>query len=157
IVVISTAFNDDTHPDQGRVDPDYPSLAQIGGHALSNIFIDGLSMDVERMSRINDLLEALPSGVRQHDGLRQVHSLVISPSRSLDDLAMHYLHELPAAARTLFRVLGVSSRSGSTTGGALVSYLLFEAQYTRELIRLGRADTLSRLDEVMAFFKESPA
>jgi NTE family protein len=42
------------------------------------------------------------------------------------------------------------------SGGALISYLLFEAGYTQELINLGRADSLSRMNEVKAFFKESP-
>ena len=32
---------------------DYPSLAQIAGHALSNIFLDALAVDVERLQRIN--------------------------------------------------------------------------------------------------------
>jgi NTE family protein len=62
---------------------------------------------------------------------------------------------MPHAARTLFRVLGVSSSSGPTTGGALISYLLFEASFTQALIRLGRADSMSRVEEVKAFFKET--
>ena len=42
-------------------------------------------------------------------------------------------------------------------GAALASYLLFEAAYTRALMALGEADTLSRRDEVLAFFKWPPA
>ena len=30
----------------------YPSIAQIAGHALSNIFLDALAVDVERVRRI---------------------------------------------------------------------------------------------------------
>lgn len=37
-------------------------------------------------------------------------------------------------------------------GGALASYLLFEAGYTRELMALGRADTLRQQSEVLRFF-----
>lgn len=38
----------------------YPSLAQIAGHALSNIFLDALAVDVERMRRINHTLTLVP-------------------------------------------------------------------------------------------------
>ena len=155
IVVVGTGYNDDTHPEQRHVSPSYPTLAQIGGHALSNIFLDSVSMDVERLQRINDLLAKLPPDALQSQSLRPVQALVITPSTSLDDIALTHLKQLPTAARTLFRVLGVSSKSGPDTGGALISYLLFEANYTQELIRLGRADSFSRIDDVKAFFKET--
>jgi NTE family protein len=42
----------------------YPSLAQIAGHALSSIFLDSMSVDLERMSRINRTLALIPPQVR---------------------------------------------------------------------------------------------
>jgi NTE family protein len=156
IMVIGTGFKDDTHPEERDTDPDYPTLAQIGGHALSNIFLDSVSMDVERMQRINHLLAQLPPAVLDNESLHLVSTLVVTPSRSLDEIALAHMHDMPRAVRTLFRVLGVSSASGPTTGGSLLSYLLFEASYTQELIRLGRSDSLSRIEEVKAFFKETP-
>ncbi|MFT0547108.1 patatin-like phospholipase family protein [Allopusillimonas ginsengisoli] len=155
VCVIGTGHKDDIHPGEQCIDPPYPSLAQIGGHALSNIFLDSLSMDVERMQRINDLLALLPENELKSLALRPVSSFLITPSRSLDEMALAHIKQLPYAARTLFRVLGVSSASGPTTGGALISYLLFESSFTQELIRLGRADSMSRVDEVKAFFKEA--
>lgn len=56
VLVIGTGFHDDTHPEKREEDPPHPSLAQVGGHALSSIFLDGLSMDVERLERTNFLL-----------------------------------------------------------------------------------------------------
>ncbi|GAB2916549.1 patatin-like phospholipase family protein [Paralcaligenes ginsengisoli] len=155
IFVIGTGHQDDTHPELRQEDPKYPTLAQIGGQALSNIFLDSLSMDLERMDRINELLAQLPPNALQSQTLRPVSTLAITPSRSLDGIAMEHLDQMPRAARTLFRVLGVSSGSGSSTGGALISYLLFEASYTQALIRLGRADSMSHVEEVQAFFKET--
>lgn len=156
IMVIGTGFKDDTHTEERQTDPKYPTLAQIGGHALSNIFLDSVSMDVERTQRINHLLAQLPANVLKSESLRSVSTLVVTPSRSLDEIALAHFSQIPRAARTLFRVLGVSSASGPTTGGSLLSYLLFEASYTQELIRLGRSDSLSRIEEVKAFFKETP-
>jgi NTE family protein len=37
-------------------------------------------------------------------------------------------------------------------GAALASYLLFEASYTCDLIRLGRKDAFARRSDVLAFF-----
>lgn len=155
VFVVGTGHMDDTHPEKRNVNPDYPSLAQIGGHALSNIFLDSLSMDIERLERINELLAQMPpNGLKSHS-LRPVSSFMITPSRSLDEIAMENLEQMPHAARTLFKVLGVSSNSRASAGGALISYLLFETGYTKALIDLGRADSLRRSEEVKAFFKET--
>jgi NTE family protein len=43
----------------------YPSLAQIAGHALSSIFLDSMSVDLERMSRINRTLSLIPADMRR--------------------------------------------------------------------------------------------
>lgn len=156
IFVVGTGYRDETHPERRRPDPKYPSLAQIGGHVLFSIFQDTIASDFESMERVNELLAQLEPNVLKSQSLRPVSTLAITPSRSLDELAMAHLKRMPQAARTLFSVLGVSSKSGTGTGAALISYLLFEGSYTQALIELGRADSLRRADEVHAFFKETP-
>ncbi|MEO7245288.1 MAG: patatin-like phospholipase family protein [Rubrivivax sp.] len=138
----------------GRVvrDAGYPSLAQIGGHALTSIFLDGLSVDIERMQRINRTLELMTPEQRLHTPLRPVQSLVIAPSQRLDDIAARHQGALPGPVRALLRGVGSSSRPGDPQGAVLASYLLFEAPFTRELMALGAADTHARRDEVAAFF-----
>ncbi|WP_235512334.1 patatin-like phospholipase family protein [Achromobacter sp. Root565] len=156
VMVIGTGYRDDTHPENREASPPYPSLAQVGGHALSSIFLDGLSADVERLERINYLMDhADPNG--GPPTVRRIEVLTITPSQSLDLMALEHLHDMPAQARALFRVLGVSSDPNRPGGGALMSYLLFEAGYTKRLIELGYADTMRRNDEVIAFFREAQA
>jgi NTE family protein len=131
---------------------DYPSLAQVAGHALSNIFLDALAVDIERAQRINRTLALLDETSRAHPTLRPLEMLVIAPTQRLDDIAARHLHSLPAPVRALLRGVGVGDNGQGRSGAALASYLLFEAPYTRELIELGAADTLARRDEVIAFF-----
>lgn len=131
---------------------EYPNLAQIAGHALSNIFLDALAVDVERLQRINATLKLLPPDALARTTLRPIETLVIAPSQRLDDLAAKHLGSLPAPVRAMLRSVGVSGRGEDARGAALASYLLFEAPYTRELVALGVADTIVRRDEVRAFF-----
>ena len=79
--------------------------------------------------------------------LRPIDVLVIAPSQRLDHLAARHARALPWAVRTLLRGVGAMNQNG----GALTSYLLFEQPYTRALIELGYADTMSRRDEVLQF------
>jgi len=126
----------------------YPSLAQVAGHAMSSIFLDSLAADVERLQRINHTLARIPEEARTAMPLRQVELLTIAPSEQLDDIAARHTVSLPAPVRTLLGALGALE----TRGAALASYLLFEASYTRELIRLGEHDTLARRADVLDFF-----
>ena len=132
----------------------YPSIAQMAGHALSGIFLDGLMVDVERMERVNRTLAILTDLQRLATPLRPVAALVISPSQRIDDIAAQHIDSLPRPVRALLGGVGVSSRLAAQgpRGATLASYLLFEAPFTQALMALGEADTLARRDEVQAFF-----
>jgi NTE family protein len=128
----------------------YPTLAQMAGHAMSSIFLDALASDIERLDKMNQITAALSPQERLAIGLREVETLVISPSERLDGVAAQYLAALPAPVRALLEVLGAHRGGGSN----LASYLLFEAPYTRALIDMGFGDTMARRDEVMNFLTE---
>ncbi len=129
----------------------YPSLAQVAGHALNSIFLDSLSVDLERLERINRTVRLIPPETLASSGssLRPIKVLFISPSQPLERIAARFVHELPRTVRFLLRPTGALSRSGSN----LASYLLFEEPFTRALIDLGYQDTASREPEVRAFFE----
>ncbi len=131
---------------------EYPNLAQIAGHALSNIFLDALAVDVERLQRINSTLALLTPEARARSSLKPIEVLVIAPSQRLDDIAARHLGALPLPIRAMLRGVGVEGRGDDARGAALASYLLFEAPYTRELMALGVADTMNRRADVVSFF-----
>jgi NTE family protein len=147
VMVIGAGRRAEENPRRGS--DQYPSLAQIAGHALSSIFLDSLAVDLERMNRINRTLNLIPEEVRRNGELklRPVEVLVIAPSQRLDHLAARHARSLPWPVRTLLRGIGATKRNG----GALTSYLLFEPPYTRALIELGYGDTMARRDEVERF------
>ncbi|CAN5446136.1 patatin-like phospholipase family protein [soil metagenome] len=126
----------------------YPSIAQIAGHAMSSIFLDSLSMDIERLERINKTVDLIAPDVRASASLRKIEVLVIAPSQRVDVIAARHIHDLPRSVRVLLRAIGATEAKGS----ALASYLLFEPGFTRELMQLGFDDTLAQRDEVGRFF-----
>jgi NTE family protein len=128
----------------------YPSLAQIAGHALNSIFLDSLSVDIERLERINRTVRLIPPEKLEGSSvtLRPVKVLFITPSQAIERIAARFVHELPRSVRFILRPTGALSRAGSN----LASYLLFEESFCRALIDLGYQDTMAREAEVKEFF-----
>ncbi|MFG6467000.1 patatin-like phospholipase family protein [Roseateles sp. BYS87W] len=131
----------------------YPSLAQVAGHAMSSIFLDALSADIERMQRVNRTLEGLSADQRANHPLQPIESIVIAPSQRLDDVAARHIHRLPKSVQLLLRSTGV--RAGQRQGAALASYLLFESAYTQELLELGEKDGMAQREALHAFLQPS--
>ncbi len=126
----------------------YPSLAQIAGHALSSIFLDSIAGDIERLNRINHTLSLLTDEQKTKTPLRPVEMLTIAPSERLDTIASRHIGSLPRPVRMLLAGIGATE----VRGAALASYLLFEKSYTCELIALGRKDAMEHKNEILAFF-----
>ncbi len=133
----------------------YPSLAQIAGHALSSIFLDNLSTDIERLQHINRLVSMVPKATLEARSMHidHVNVLVINPTEDIARMAVRYAKRLPAAVSMFLRRLGRSDGGGAN----LLSYLLFDGEFCRALMDLGFRDAMARRDEIEAFLdSEAP-
>ena len=132
----------------------YPSIAQIAGHALNSIFLDGLAVDLERLRRINRTVSLIPEDKRLKAGLqlRPVKVLMISPSEPIERIAGRHVQELPWMLKFVLGGIGALNRRGSN----LASYLLFEETFCRALVDLGYADTVAQREAVLELLDLGP-
>jgi NTE family protein len=124
-----------------------PSFGQLFGFMLDTLFMDSLRAGIVQLERLNRLVAQ--SLVPNPEGLRHIDSLVLVPGADLGAIAARHARQMPRTVRALLRIMG----AGNGDGSELVSYLLFESGYTRELIALGYADTMARREEVAAFLQ----
>ncbi len=132
--------------------PICPTFGQIFGYMLDALFTDGLYADMERLTQINGLVERGLSTGPDGTKLRKIDLMVILPSRDISEIARHHVGTLPRSLRVLLRTMGALN----TGGGQLMSYLLFQDSFTRELIALGYQDAMKRADDLLSFLDGAP-
>jgi NTE family protein len=118
--------------------PVEPTFGQMFGFMLDSLFMDTLNADLERINNYNESA-----------GMQRIESLLLAPSRDVNEIARRHVHELPQAMRVLLRALGAQSSPNSL----LLSYLLFERGFTREMIDLGYEDARARSAEIRDFLQ----
>jgi NTE family protein len=144
ILSISTRFKGRDAATPAGPEP-YPPPAQIAGALLNSLFLEHSDDEALRVARINRLLEDLPDE-RRH-GLRPIDFLVVHPTVDLCALANDYEPRLPRTLRFLIHGLG----SGESRSNDLLSLLMFQKDYIRALIDIGRQDAARRGAEIAAF------
>ncbi len=75
---------------------------------------------------------------------------MIRPSRDLGNLARGLETSLPSLTRFVLRSVGGESKRAS----GLLSYLLFQPEYTNLLMELGYSDAMAQWDQIDRFLSQ---
>jgi NTE family protein len=137
--------------------PRGPSIADVAANMLDGMLVDQVAQDVRRMALINSFfVEDRATGTlhsprsyrlaRGHEPYRPISYALVSPRRhgEIGRIAQQVFQRRYGGFGTLrdidytviSRVLGSSSQAR----GELLSFLLFDQEFTAELIALGRRD-----------------
>ena len=143
----------------GSAGPDAPGMAFLLGKVLNAFLLDHIDVDVELMTRLNNVLgdgerafgddfaERMSAEAHRRGApaYRHVQGLVVRPSDDIGRLASEHVRR----GRFRRRSDGDEAfahpprfRGGSEAD--LASYLLFDGAFCRQLIELGRADAKAR-------------
>src|SRR5271169_4682481 len=82
--------------------PIEPTFGQMFGFMLDSLFMDALLTDLERIKLYNE-----------SEGMRHIDSLLITPSRDVNEIARRHVGELPRSMRALLRALGAHNSTSS--------------------------------------------
>ncbi|STX30106.1 patatin family protein [Legionella beliardensis] len=123
-------------------------FARILGGMLNSLFMDNLDRDIEMVNRMNEIARLLSLWKKRRSPWRPVQTMHLRPSQAFAPIAQAHYNNMPAVLRFMLNLLGAKSHSGD-----LLSFLLFEKEFTRELFKLGYEDTLLARDAVLEFFE----
>lgn len=150
VLVIGVSANNMCPPKRPKA-PEVANFGHVIAHVFNGMFLDTLDYDIDRLRLINQLLELVPEDKLRDSklGLKPVRLLEISPSEDMGELATRHLNRIPMVLR---RFAG-ASRDTYTSGSSLVSYLMFDHGFCRELIRMGYEDAQRQSRQIEQFFK----
>jgi NTE family protein len=151
-------------------EPVFPGPLLLFGKTLNALLLDRIDNDIDRLNRINQILEA---GRRRYgegflDEINEELSLLTGKGvRPLRTVLIRASQDIGALAGDFVRSSGFQARVGGVTGrlirrlaegdgereADLLSYLLFDGDFARQLIELGHRDARARHEELCAFFE----
>lgn len=132
-----------------RAETVIPSIAKMSGVILNALFFDTIEVDVERIGRVNEILEAVHGDVvTERSDYSKIDIKVIRPSEDVSRIAEEKSRAgLPKTVEYLMGGLGSKQETAE-----LASYILFEPAFTTYLIDLGYNDVMEKKSELIDWF-----
>lgn len=148
----------------------YPTTPALMGKVLNALLLDHTDYDLDRLRRFNSILDAgratfgdefipkMNETVRRMRGqpYRVVQDLVLRPSRDIASIAAAHARRprLRSMARASLPTKLLHRLAGSQliAEADLLSYLLFDGEYARDLIQLAMEDAHAQREALIEFF-----
>jgi len=127
------------------------SFAKVLGNMLNALFSDNLDRDIDLLTKINHSIRLVPPEKQKESKWRPIKVLYIYPSIDLAECTSEMQNTLPILLRYLMSAFGSKEQSGD-----LLSFLLFEADYCKDLINIGYNDAMAQENEIKDFFQIGP-
>lgn len=148
-----------------------PTPLFLLGKTINALLLDRIDNDLDRVRRINDLLEAgtrrygegFVAAINEELGrppekwMRPVKTMMIRVSHDIGKMAGEFVRSSRFAGRSRGMVGTLLKRLAdgeSPSGTDFLSYLLFDGEFAGQLIEVGRADARARHGELVDFFEE---
>ncbi len=146
----------------------YPNAVFMGGKLLDALMLDKLEADLRRIERLNEIIGAgqelygadfgqkIGSAVpgRKDRPYVKMEVLLIRPSQNLGEIAHQVIRRtnLSRYSGVMARWLRRSMMGDEMPENDLASYVLFDPDYTKELMHLGYHDAQAHHAQVAALF-----
>lgn len=142
-----------THPESHAIQIEHLKNSEIGfanilGSMLNGLFLDNLERDIEMINRMNEIANLLSLWKKRRSPWRSIEMMDVRPSVNIAQIAQLNYQFMPRLLRFLLNSLGAQSHSGE-----LVSFLLFEKEFTGALFELGYQDGLVNASKLRSFFQ----
>ncbi|MDB4970074.1 MAG: patatin like phospholipase [Myxococcales bacterium] len=175
IIVVSPRFLPLPQPDAPEIranEEAFPGPLFLLGKTLNALLLDRLDSDIDRLRRINKILDA---GTRSYGAsflstindamgsppgklaLRPLATVLVRASGDIGRMSGEFVRSASFNARNrglLGRLMRRLADAEGASQADLLSYLLFDGEFARELIALGRADARRQHDELCSFFED---
>jgi NTE family protein len=145
----------------------FPNPLFLLGKTLNALLLDRIDNEIDRLEKINDILDA---GARRYGpgfarslseelgytdggGLRPIRTIHVRASRNIGRMCAEFVRSPEfAPPGMLGRIMKRLAEGETARENDLLSYLLFDGGFARQLVELGRHDARTMHEDLCALF-----
>ncbi len=170
LIVVSPRYIHEDEPTVAEAEEretDYPDPLFVLGKAMNALLLDRIENDIERLRRLNAIMEAgtrrwgpeFAPGLNEElkkmgiGGLRHLDVVYVRASQDIGKMAAEYVQS-PLFAKRVKGLLGRALRriAEGAAEADLLSYVMFDGEFCGRLIEVGRSDAALRREELVKLF-----